>query len=377
MIKSRLFTPGPVTLYPPGLAAALDANIHHRTSEFKEILSDVMASLKRILGGPAHAFLFASSGSGAMESAVTNFFSPGEEVLVASCGKFGERWIELTERFGLNVHKLKFAYGQCVQPDELRAFLAEHPSIRGVFVQACESSTGIQNDIEAIGKIVRQTDALLLVDAVSALITMPLSPDQGIDVLLSGSQKALMVPPGLSFIGVNERGWSRVENAALPRYYFDLRAAGKAWEQNGQTPFTPATSLILSLQKSLQYIEKAGLDRMILLTENRAKAMRAALKTLSLELFAKQSPAAALTAVQFDRADQVTSQLKKRFGVHLAGGQGEMKGKIFRISHMGFVDHFDLLGVLSGLEFVLRDLGHDVVLGRSLEEFQKVYAEVA
>jgi aspartate aminotransferase-like enzyme len=377
MLKNRLFTPGPVALYPPALAAALEANIHHRTPEFKKILSGVVSSLKRILGDPDHVFLFASSGSGAMEAAVTNFFSPEDEVAVASCGKFGERWIELTQRYELQAHILKSAYGEPARAEQIELLLKKNPQIKGVFLQACESSTGVQNDVESIARIVKPFGALVIVDAVSALATMPLTQKFGIDVLLSGSQKALMIPPGLSFMGVSQSAWSRVESARLPRYYFDLRSARKAWEQNGQTSFTPATSLILSLQKSLECIEQLGLERLIQLTANRAQATRAALKTLSLEIFASEAPANALTAVCYPDSDQITSQLKKRFGVHLAGGQGEMKGKIFRITHMGYIDHFDQLAVLSALELVLRDLGQNVSLGSSLQAFQNIYAEVA
>jgi len=375
MLKNRLFTPGPVTLYPPALAAALDANIHHRTPEFKEILVDVIAALKRVLGEPDHVFLFASSGSGAMEAAVTNFFSPGDPVLVASCGKFGERWIELARRFGLQTHVLQSAYGEPAHADQIEEFLRKNPQMKGVMIQACESSTGVQNDVESIARVVKSAGSLMIVDAVSALATMPLSPKLGIDVLISGSQKALMIPPGLSFLGVTQDAWARVESATISRYYFDLRSARKAWEQNGQTSFTPATSLILSLQKSLNFIEQTGLERLIQLTGNRAAATRSALKSLSLEIFSAEAPANALTAVKYADADKITSLLKKRFGIHLAGGQGEMKGKIFRISHMGYMDHFDLLGVLSGLELVLKDLGQTISLGSSLQAFQQVYAE--
>jgi aspartate aminotransferase-like enzyme len=294
-----------------------------------------------------------------------------------TCGKFGERWVELVQRFQLQPHILASPYGNAADPEQIRALLRKMPEIKGVFIQACESSTGIQNDIAAIGSIVRESNALFIVDAVSALATMPLSPKLGIDVLLSGSQKALMIPPGLAFLGISNLALQRIESAALPRYYFDLRAARKAWEQNGQTAFTPATSLILSLAKSLQFIEQIGLERLIALTENRARASRAGVTALSLQLFAKQGPANALTAVESEKAEKITSQMKKRFGIHLAGGQGEMKGRIFRISHMGYIDHFDLLGVLSGLEFVLKDLGHPFKMGSSLEAFQTIYSEVA
>lgn len=377
MIKKRLFTPGPVSVYPPALWAALESNIHHRTPEFKEVLSQVMASLRRVLGGPEQAFLFASSGSGAMEAAVTNFFSPGEPVLVASCGKFGERWIELAERFGFKARVLKSPYGEAVRPEEIEKALKENPAIRAVFLQACESSTAVQNDMESIGRIVAASDAILVADAVTGLGTMQVSPAIGVDVIVSGSQKALMIPPGLAVIGISAKAWSRVEAAAMPRYYFDLRAAKKAWEKEGQTPFTPATSLLLSLRASLQAIEESGLDRLIQLTENRARATRAGLKALSLEIFAKR-PANAMTGVLAPGgdADKITSQLKQKFGLQVAGGQGELKGKIFRISHMGYIDHIDTLGVLSALELILKGLGHKVELGASLAAFQNVHAEL-
>ncbi len=378
MIKKRLFTPGPVSLYPPALFASLQSDVHHRTPEFKSTLSDTVQGLKSVLGDPDQTYLFASSGSGAMETAVTNFFSPGDEVLIASCGKFGERWIDLAKSFSLNAKVIQFPYGEAVDPESIEKVLNANPGIRGVFVQACESSTGVQNDIDAIVTIVRNTEAILTVDAISALATMPLSCKSGIDVLLSGSQKALMVPPGLAFMGITKKAWGRVEHSKMQRFYFDLRRARKAWEENGSTPFTPATSLILSLRESLKAIESWGLERLIQLTENRARATRAGLKQLGLEVFAKR-PANALTAViaPGNDCEKITSQLKQRFGFQVAGGQGEMKGKIFRISHMGYIDHFDSLGVLSSLEMVLKNLGYPILPGSSLVEFQKVYDEVA
>ena len=377
MIKKRLFTPGPVSVYPPSLSAALEANIHHRTSEFKEILAQVIAAVRRVLGDPLHAFLFASSGSGAMEAAVTNFFSAGDPVLVASCGKFGERWIELVERYGLKAQVLKFPYGEAVRPEDVQTALKQNASIRGVFLQACESSTAVQNDLAAIAQIVSKTDAILIADAVTGLGTMPVYSSMGVDVIVSGSQKALMIPPGLALIGVTQKAWALVEAATLPRYYFDLRSARKSWEKEGQTPFTPATSLVLSLRSSLQAIEEWGLERLIRITENRAGATRAGLAALSLPVFSKQ-PANAMTAVTAPGGDaeKITSQLKQKFGLQVAGGQGELKGKIFRISHMGYIDHFDTLGVLSALEIVLKGMGHPVSSGSSLAAFQNVYAEL-
>lgn len=377
MIKKRLFTPGPVSAYPPALQAALDANIHHRTSDFKEILSSVMSSLRRIFGEPAEVFLFTSSGSGAMEAAVTNFFSPGEEVLIATCGKFGERWVELANRFQLKATVLKFPFGEPVNPDDVRKALRENKNIRGVFVQACESSTAVQNDMDELAKIVRETESILIADAITGLGTMPISVKDGIDVMVSGSQKALMIPPGLAMIGISIKAWKRVESASTSRFYFDLRAAKKAWDQNGQTPFTPATSLVVSLRESLRTIEEWGLQNLVRTTENRARATRAGLSVMGLEIFAKR-PANAMTGVVAPGGDaeKITSRLKQKYGLQLAGGQGELKGKIFRISHMGYIDHFDLLGVLSALELTLREFGHKVDLGKSLVEFQKTYAEM-
>jgi aspartate aminotransferase-like enzyme len=377
MIKKRLFTPGPVSAYPPALQAALDANIHHRTPDFKEILASVMESLRRIFGQPSEIFVFSSSGSGAMEAALTNFFSPGDEVLIATCGKFGERWIDLASRFSLKATILKYPYGEAVQPDDVRSALRENSNLRGVFVQACESSTAVQNDMSELARIVHDTDSILIADAVTGIGTMPITVQEGIDVMVTGSQKALMIPPGLAIIGVSSKAWKRVESASTPRFYFDLRAAKKAWDQNGQTSFTPATSLIISLRESLAAIEKWGIENLVRTTENRARATRAGLAAMGLPIFAKR-PANAMTAVlpPDGTAPKITSLLKQKFGLQLAGGQGELKDKIFRISHMGYIDHFDTLGVLSALEFALLELGHSVELGKSLVEFQKIYAEL-
>lgn len=378
MLKKRLFTPGPVNLYPPALYAALQADVHHRTPEFKAILNETVQSLKQILGEPDQVYLFASSGTGAMEAAATNFFSAGEEVLVASCGKFGERWIDLAKTFGFKATLLQYEYGDAVRPEDIEKSLKENPKIRGVWIQACESSTGVQNDVDAIASIVQETEAILCVDAISALATMPLACRSGIDVLLSGSQKALMIPPGVAFLGITNKAWGRVPISTTQRYYFDLRRAKKAWEESGSTSFTPATSLILSLRESLKNIESYGLDRLIRMTENRAQATRAGLQALGMEIFAKR-PANALTAVVTPANDceKITSQLKQKFGFQVAGGQGEMKGKLFRVSHMGYIDHVDALGFLSSLEIVMKSLGYPVELGKSLGAFQKVYAEVA
>ena len=377
MIKKRLFTPGPVSAYPPSLQAALDANIHHRTPEFKEILTSVMESLRRIFGEPSEIFIFPSSGSGAMEAAVTNFFSPGDEVLIATCGKFGERWVELAGRFSLKATILKYPYGEAVRTEEVRSTLQKNPNIRGVFVQACESSTAVQNDMSELARIVRETDSILIADAVTGIGTMPITVKEGIDVMVTGSQKALMIPPGLAIIGVSQKAWKRVENASIPRFYFDLRAAKKAWDQNAQTAFTPATSLIISLRESLKAVEQWGLENLIRTTENRARATRAGLSAMGLSVFAKR-PANAMTGVVAPdgNAEKITSLMKQKFGLQLAGGQGDLKGKIFRISHMGYIDHFDTMGVLSALEFTLMELGHSIDLGKSLVEFQKIYAEL-
>jgi aspartate aminotransferase-like enzyme len=310
-----------------------------------------------------------------MEAAVSNFFSAGDEVIVASCGKFGERWIELAKVYGLKSHVLQYPYGYPVRPDDIEKMLEQNGKIRGVFLQACESSTAIQNDLESIAAIIARSDALSVVDAVTGLGTMDLKV--GLDVVVSGSQKALMIPPGLGLIGISQKAGERLNLATLPRYYFDLRAARKAWEKEGQTPFTPATSLILTLRKSLEAIETFGLSKLIRVTENRARATRAGLATLALKVFAKR-PANAMTAVEVapGQTEAITSRLKQDFGIQVAGGQGELKGKIFRISHMGYIDHIDTLGVLSALELILKSLGQPVVLGRSLEEFQKVYKEL-
>lgn len=378
MIKRRLFTPGPVSAFPPALSAALDGNVHHRTPEFKEILADVVAGLRRIVGEPDQLYLFASSGTGAMEASVANLFSAGDQVLVASCGKFGERWIDLSKAYGLKPTVLQYPYGEPVRPEDIRAALSENSALRAVLMQACESSTGVQNDVETIAEMVRQSESLMIVDAITGVGTMNISARQGIDVIVCGSQKALMIPPGLAFLAMSERAWQRVAGSTLPKYYFDLRAARKSWDKDGQTAYTPATSLVVSLQASLREILRDGIDRLVENTANKARATRAAIQAMGLQVFA-QRPANAMTAVKAPEglpADKITGTLKQKFGIQVAGGQGELKGKIFRISHMGYVDHLDTLSLLAALEHTLRTLGVQVELGRALVEFQKVYAEV-
>jgi aspartate aminotransferase-like enzyme len=231
--------------------------------------------------------------------------------------------------------------------------------------------------MDELARIVRDSESILVADAVTGLGTMPIRVQDGIDVMVTGSQKALMIPPGLSIIGISNKAWRRVETANIPRFYFDLRAAKKAWDKEGQTTFTPATSLIISLRESLKAIEQLGMENLLRFTENRARATRAGLAAMGLSIFAKR-PANAMTGVVAPNndADKVTSKLKQKFGLQLAGGQGELKGKIFRISHMGYIDHIDTLGVLSALELTLTELGIPVELGKSLTEFQKVYAEL-
>ncbi|MBI3693778.1 MAG: alanine--glyoxylate aminotransferase family protein, partial [Acidobacteria bacterium] len=261
--KLRLLTPGPTPLYPPAARAMLGADLHHRTEDFRRVYKAVIEDLKYFMGTANDVVLFTASGTGAMESAVTNLFSRGERVLCVAAGKFGERWAELARAYGLDATLLEAPYGDTVPASRVGQALREDPSVRGVFVQATESSTGAAHDIEGMAAAVRASDAILVVDGITGLGTSVLDIDGwGIDVVVGGSQKALMVPPGLAFLSISPKAWARAETADLPHYYFDLRKEKKSGEK-GESSWTPATSIVLGLAEALRYISEIGRERLI------------------------------------------------------------------------------------------------------------------
>jgi aspartate aminotransferase-like enzyme len=384
--KNRLFTPGPTPLLPAAQFAMAAADMHHRTPEFKALYSKVLAQLKQFVGTQNDVLLLASSGTGAMEASVSNFTSPGDRVLVLSAGKFGERWASLTKAFGLRPDVVSAPYGETFDLAAIRAAL--HDDTRAVYVQATETSTGVRHDIQAIAALLRQanSNALLIVDGITGLGSTHFDIDSwGVDVLIGGSQKAVMIPPGLSYLSISERAWAAAETAKNPRFYFDLRKERKN-AKVGESAYTPAVSLIAALGAALDFIaSQAGGDLVagrVLLVDNAqtcAAMTRAALAAMGFTLFAPTAPAAAVTAVATpDGIDSsaMVKELKSRYGATIANGQGEMKGKIFRIAHLGYFDPLDTLALVAALEHVAKDtLQLPVEFGQGLVPAQRIYAD--
>jgi aspartate aminotransferase-like enzyme len=384
--KTRLYTPGPTPLLPAAQFAMAAADMHHRTPEFRALFQKVLAQLKVFVGTQNDVLLLSSSGTGAMEAAVTNLTSPGDRVLVLSAGKFGERWTGLVKAFGCQPDVVSAPYGQTFSLDQIRAALK--PEHKAVFVQATETSTAVRHDIEAIAKLRDKIapDTLLVVDGITGLGTTHFDVDGwGIDVLIGGSQKAVMIPPGLAYLSVSERAWAAMETAKNPRYYFDLRKERKN-AVKGESAYTPAVALVAGLGAALDYIAgQAGGDLgkgRIALVDNaevNAAATRAGLVALGFTLFAPTAPAAAATAVAVPEgmdSGTVVKALKARFALVTANGQGEMQGKIFRVAHLGFFDYLDTIALLGAMEHIAKDtLSLPVVYGQAVEAAQRVYAE--
>jgi aspartate aminotransferase-like enzyme len=378
--KQRLLTPGPTPLYPPALHAMMGSDIHHRTEDFRRLYRRVLDDLKEVFGTSNDVLVLVASGTGAMEAAVSNFFSPGDPVIVCSAGKFGERWVGITRAFGLEVTVLEADYGDVVSPDRVAEALARRPDVRGVFVQASETSTGAAHDVRAMGEAVSRTGAIFVVDAITGLGTMPLDIDRwGLDVVIGGSQKAFMIPPGLAFVSVSPKAWARAGSATLPRYYFDLPKEKQSAEK-GESSWTPNTTLLLALAEALAYIRSVGMDKLVENAQALARATRAAVTALGLELFAPKAPAASVTAVKAPAgvdSGVIVKEFRTRFGSIIANGQGSMRGKIFRIAHLGYFDFADLFAVIAELEIILAALGRPVRFGAGVAAAQHVYAELA
>jgi aspartate aminotransferase-like enzyme len=378
--KQRLLTPGPTPLLPKALHAMMGSDIHHRTEDFRNLYRAVLADLKEVMGTSHDVLALVASGTGAMEASVANFFSPGDRVIVCSAGKFGERWVEIAKAFSLDAVVLKEEYGGSVSAERLAKALETERNIRGVFVQASETSTGAAHDVHAMGGIIGKTEAIFVVDAITGLGTMPLDIDGwGLDIVIGGSQKAFMIPPGMAFLSVSPKAWAFAETSKLPRYYFDLKKEKKS-SAGGESSWTPNTSLLLALAEALKYIKSLGMDKLIGNAQMLAKATRAAVTALGLELFAPESPAASATSVRAPKgidSGAIVKEFRNRFGSIIANGQGSMKGQIFRIAHLGYFDFPDLFGVIAELEIILAAQGVPVKFGTGVAAAQNVYAEVA
>jgi len=378
--KQRLLTPGPTPLLPRALHAMMASDIHHRTQDFIQLYPRVLSDLKEVYGTKNDVLITVSSGTGAMEAAVSNFFSEGDKVIVLSAGKFGERWVELARAFRLNPVVLAAEYGQAVAPARVAQALQENPDAKGVFFQASETSTGVAHDVRAIGELVKATPALCIVDAITGLGTMPLDIDGwGLDIVIGGSQKAFMIPPGLAFISVSAKAWAQNETARLPRLYFDLRREKKMADK-GESAWTPNVSHILALAEALAYIRQLGMARLVENAQLLARATRAAAVELGLELFAPDSPSSSVTAIKAPAgmdSGEIVKAFRSQFGSIIANGQGSMKGKIFRIAHLGYFDFADLFAVIAELELILHQKGVPVTFGKGVAAVQRVYLEAA
>jgi aspartate aminotransferase-like enzyme len=383
--KTRLYTPGPTPLLPAAQFAMAAADMHHRTPEFRALFQKVLAQLKIFVGTKNDVLLLSSSGTGAMEASVSNLTSPGDRVLVLTAGKFGERWTGLTKAFGCETDVVSAPYGQTFDLAAIRA--AIKPEHRAVYLQATETSTCVRHDIEAIAKLIHDVapEALLVVDGITGLGTTHFDVDGwGIDILIGGSQKAVMIPPGLAYLSVSEKAWAAMEKSKNPRYYFDLRKERKN-AVKGESAYTPAVALVAGLGAALDYIAgqaHGDLEKgRIALIDNaitNAAATRAGLVALGFTLFAPTSPAAAATAVAVPEgmdSGAVVKALKSKFALVTANGQGEMQGKIFRVAHLGFFDYLDTIAFLGAMEHIAKDtLGLNVEYGQAVAAAQKIYA---
>jgi aspartate aminotransferase-like enzyme len=377
IIKERLFTPGPTPLLLEAQLRALTMTLHHRTDAFRSLMRETLENLRYYFHTKNDVIVFASSGTGAMEGAVSNLLSPGERVLIGTAGKFGERWVQLAKAYGIEAVVVEAPYGHPVPIDEMKTHLSSGGPFRAVLIQATESSTGVRNDVESLGKaIAGLPECCFVVDAITGLGTTDLRPDEwGIDIMIGGSQKATMIPPGLAFASISEKASRVMEKSKLPRYYFDYSKERKSLSK-GESSYTPATSLVVCLHGALNYIKELGRENLIANAALLAEATRDAAVALGLSNFAVSSPANAVTSIHAPtgiESTKVVKEMRARFGAILTDGQGSMKGQMFRIAHLGYYDFLDLVAVLGGLEIALQKVGHKAELGNGVRAAQNVY----
>jgi len=374
--KYLLFAPGPSPIPPKVLLAMAEPIIHHRAPAYVSVLEEVREGLKYLFQTKNEVLIFASSGTGAMEGAVSNTLCAGDKALVVQGGKFGERWVQICSAYGVHAKIIHVEWGKAVDPDLIRRALEVEPAIKAVFIQASETSTGVKHPVREIAEIVKNYEnTILVVDAITGIGVFDLPTDNwNLDVVVGGSQKALMLPPGLSFVVLSDKAWSFVEKSTLPKYYFDFKKELKNIKSN-QSAYTPAVSLVVGLKEVLRQIKEEGLENVFARTERMARATREAMKALGLQLFAPDSPSDAVTAV-IAPADidgqKVVKVLREKHNITIAGGQDQAKGRIFRIAHFGYMDTYDIVTVISAVEMTLRELGHPVELGKGVKAALKV-----
>ncbi len=376
--KKYLFAPGP-TPVPPEVALEMARPIvHHRTPEFSAVLDQARQRLKPLMGTEQEVLLLASSGTGAMEAAVANLLNPGDAAIYVNAGKFGERWGRILTAFGMAAHEVKVPWGNAVMPGQIEEALQEHPQARAVLIQASETSTTAVHPVREIAAITRRRDVLLIVDGITSVGVFEQKMDEwGIDALVTGSQKALMLPPGLGIAALSPRAWARAAKARSPRFYFDLNRELKAQRDEHTTAYTPAIGLIYGLNKSLEMIHSEGLPTVFARHRLMARAAQAAATALNLKLLAAENPAPGVTGMLVpDRIDgsRLVRYMRDVIGVTVQGGQDQMKGKLVRIGHMGYVAPLDILIAVGALEMALRREGYEFHSGAGVAAAQ---AEIA
>ncbi len=376
-MKPRLFTPGPTPVPEETLLELARPVTYHRAPEAKAILGEVSEDLKYVFQTSQPVFTLTCSGTGGMEAAVANTLAAGEKVILCTAGRWGERWRGILKAFQANIVAIEVPYGKAVTPEQLKEALSRHADAKAVFATLSETSTGVGHDIAAFGMLVSKTNALLVVDGISGLGAMECRVDDwNIDVCVTGSQKALMLPPGLAFVSVSAKAWKKIDTTPIRSFYFDLRRYKKSLAES-DTPFTPANTLIRAQRTSLKRIRAEGIENLWTRHAKIADACRAAVLAMGLELFAER-PNNALTVIKVPAGidgSAILKKLEKQYGFKLADGQDSMKGQIWRLSHMGYTDAFDVLGAVSALEFVLLESGFKLEPGAGVAAFQKSYAK--
>lgn len=380
MVKKYIMTPGPTPISEDVLIEHGKPLMHHRSPEFGKIFSETTEKLKKLLKTKNDVFILTSSGTGAMETAITNSFRKGDKVLVVSIGNFGERFKKISSIYGLEVISLDYEWGEAADPEDIKRTLDEEKEIKGVMVQFSETSTGALNDIKEMGKIVKDYPALLIVDAISGLAASDFDTDGwNIDIVIGGSQKGLSAPTGIAFVSISEKAWKAIEVSDIPRFYFDLKAARKALQKN-QTPWTPGISIIVAINKALDLLFEEGLENMFRRHRILAMATQEAALALGLEFLVAEAGQRgfSVTAIKVPEGldgKELVKIMRVKYGVTIAGGQGKIAGKIIRIGHLGYVGMFDVITAISALEMSLADLGYDFKIGAGITAAQKVFNE--
>jgi len=375
MLKRYLLTPGPTPVPPEVLLRMSQPLIHHRTPEFSQLFAEVQEGLQWLFQTEQDVLILAASGTGAMEAAVTNTCSAGDTVIVVNGGKFGERWLKICQAFGVKPVEIKVEWGRAVTVEEVAQALHNHPETKAVLLQASETSTTVLHPVREIAALTREKEVLLIVDGITAVGATEVPMDQwGIDILVTGSQKALMLPPGLAFVSLNAKAWSRVEAATLPRFYFDLRRERKE-QQKHTTAYTPAISLIYGLHEVLRLLRAEGLEHVFARHARLAAATRAAMQALGLRLLAPEHPSPAATGVWLPAhvdGSQLLTYMRDHMGVDIAGGQDHLKGKVARVSHIGYAGPFDVITAVSTLEMALSRYGCALQLGSGVRAAEEI-----